>query len=150
MDNVANRMTTAEYRELMAQDKKAKKRKMNNKPTVWHGKWRGKQVSIKFDSGAEMRAGVAAIRREQTGEIRNLQFQVPFELIPKQKDEQPVTYILDQVYHDPVMRSFKGHEFMRINVAVDVKGHPTSLYIMKRKLFKQNFPGILFLEIRDA
>lgn len=67
---------------------------------------------------------------QKSGEIRGLQTQVPFELIPAQRDpvtkkviERACNYIADFTY-------YKGDEF----VVEDTKGFKTPEYIIKRKL----------------
>jgi len=144
MANVSNRMTTDEYRALQ---KVASKRKYRNIPNVWQGKWKGKTVSIKFDSEGEMRWGVGLIRKENAGLIKNLEFQKKFELVPKTKDERSLSYIADGAYYDPLI---KQSLLKKINVVADYKGYPTPMYIAKRKMFKYQNPDILFIEIKES
>lgn len=69
---------------------------------------------------------------QRVGTIQNLQYQVKYELIPKQqgqyRNERAVTYIADYVY-DVVMPDGSLRQ-----VVEDCKGHRTKDYIIKRKL----------------
>lgn len=69
---------------------------------------------------------------QRVGAIKNLKYQVKYELIPKQqgehRNERAVTYIADYVY-DVVMPDGSLRE-----VVEDCKGHKTKDYIIKRKL----------------
>lgn len=69
---------------------------------------------------------------QRVGAIKNLQYQVKYELIPKQqgeyRNERAVTYIADYVY-DVVMPDGSLRQ-----VVEDCKGHKTKDYIIKRKL----------------
>lgn len=69
---------------------------------------------------------------QRVGAIQNLQYQVKYELIPKQqgenRNERAVTYIADYVY-DEVMPDGSLRQ-----VVEDCKGHKTKDYIIKRKL----------------
>ena len=84
---------------------------------------------ILFDSKKEARRYLELIALEAAGEIRDLQRQVPFELIPSQRIdgkvvEREVKYVADFAYHD------KGGSL----VVEDTKGMKTRDYIIKRKL----------------
>ena len=67
---------------------------------------------------------------ERAGEIKDLQTQVRYKLIPSQKicgkTERGVSYVADFVYWT------KNDKF----VCEDAKGHKTADYIIKRKLMK--------------
>ena len=69
---------------------------------------------------------------QRAGAIKNLKYQVKYELIPKQqgeyRNERAVNYIADFVY-DVVMPDGSLRE-----VVEDSKGHKTKDYIIKRKL----------------
>ncbi len=85
---------------------------------------------IVFDSKKEARRYGELLLMERAGTITDLQRQVTFELIPKQKDPdggcvRPATYIADFVYYD--------RERMQ-TVVEDVKGVRTPAYTLKRKL----------------
>ena len=78
---------------------------------------------------------------ERIHDIRDLQLQVPFELIPKQvKDgkvvERAIKYVADFVYYDR-----DGNL-----VVEDAKGHRTELYLMKKKMMRY-FKGIEIKEV---
>ena len=67
---------------------------------------------------------------ERAGEIKDLQLQVKYQLIPSQKicgkTERGVSYIADFVYWT------KDDQF----ICEDAKGHRTDAYIIKRKMMK--------------
>lgn len=78
---------------------------------------------------------------EQRGEIKNLQLQVPYELIPlqklvtprvvkgkTQKSERAVKYLADFVY-----------EYNGKTIVEDTKGMKTPEYVIKRKLLKYRY-----------
>ena len=87
-----------------------------------------------FDSRKEARRYQELLILQQAGEIRDLECQVPFPLIPAQKYKDPATgrwktergtkYVADFVY------TTRGGE----RVVEDVKGVRTKEYIIKRKL----------------
>ena len=84
-----------------------------------------------FDSVKEHRRWCELKLMEKAGEIVELQRQVPFVVIPKQKDElgkvveREVKYIADFTY-----RTRKDYKL----VVEDTKGMKTNEYILKRKL----------------
>lgn len=70
---------------------------------------------------------------QRAGEIRSLQVQVKFELLPARKydnmpNERKVEYIADFVYVQD-----------GVTVIEDSKGHRTTDYIIKRKLLKNKY-----------
>ena len=77
-----------------------------------------------FDSKAEAARWQELQLLERAGEITELERQVEYELIPKQKEERAVKYIADFRYKD--------HEGN--TVVEDTKGVKTPVYILKRKL----------------
>jgi hypothetical protein len=77
-----------------------------------------------FDSKAEAARWKELQLLERAGEIKELERQVEYELIPKQKGERAVKYIADFRYID--------HEGK--TVVEDTKGVKTPVYILKRKL----------------
>lgn len=77
-----------------------------------------------FDSKAEAARWQELQLLERAGEITELERQVEYELIPKQKGERAVKYISDFRYID--------HEGK--TVVEDTKGVKTPVYILKRKL----------------
>ena len=77
-----------------------------------------------FDSKAEAARWQELQLLERAGEITELERQVEYELIPKQKGERAVKYIADFRYID--------HEGN--TVVEDTKGVKTQVWIIKRKM----------------
>ena len=77
-----------------------------------------------FDSKAEFTRWCELRILERAGKISDLQRQVKYELIPKQKGERACTYLADFVYKDS-----DGN-----TVVEDTKGVKTDAYRIKRKL----------------
>ena len=77
-----------------------------------------------FDSKAEFIRWCELRIMERAGKISDLQRQVKYELIPKQKGERACTYLADFVYKDS-----DGN-----TVVEDTKGVRTDAYRIKRKL----------------
>jgi hypothetical protein len=77
-----------------------------------------------FDSKREAARWQELKLLERAGEITELERQVEYELIPKQKGERAAKYIADFRYVD--------HEGK--TVVEDTKGVKTPVYILKRKL----------------
>lgn len=98
------------------------RRKYRNVPTQVDG--------LQFDSRAEARRWAELNLLAKAGQIRNLQRQVRYELIPAQKrpsggTERACVYVADFVYEEsPGWRT----------VVEDVKGFSTGEYAIKRKL----------------
>lgn len=90
---------------------------------------------IKFDSKAEAKRYGELWLLQRAGQIRDLQLQVRFELLPKCGDERAVYYVADFKYTE------NGREIVE-----DVKGTKTRDYILKRKMFKYRYPEIIFVE----
>ena len=97
-----------------------------------------------FDSRKEAKVYSELAIREKAGEIQNLQIQVPYELIPKQKKsdghtERNCQYIADFVYEEDGQTK-----------VVDVKGYRKgqaySVFVIKRKLMLYRF-GIEVIEM---
>lgn len=94
-----------------------------------------------FDSMKEARHYVELKYLLRAGLISNLRLQVPFELIPSQRDEKgrvierPVTYKADFVYEQAGQ-----------TVVEDTKGFKTKEYVIKRKLMLERH-GIRVKEI---
>ena len=85
---------------------------------------------IKFDSVKEAERYVDLSLLQRAGEISDLRLQVPFELVPKQKDTRgrvirEIKYVADFVYTE------NGKM-----VVEDVKGCKTKEYELKKKLMK--------------
>ena len=77
-----------------------------------------------FDSKAEAARWQELSLLERAGEITELERQVEYELIPKQKGERAVKYIADFRYVDNDGKT----------VVEDTKGVRTPVWIIKRKL----------------
>ena len=104
-------------------------KKYHSKKTIVDGK--------KFDSMKEAARFRELYLLQKQGYIKNLQLQVKFELIPKQKDERACFYIADFVYTDCETGQM---------VVEDVKGMRTDVYKIKRKLMLY-FHGIQITEV---
>lgn len=110
--------------ELWPTKKAAKKSKYNNVKTVVDG--------IKFDSIGESQRYIFLKQMRLLGKIKDLRLQVPYELVPKSRNEagkaiRAVTYKADFVYID----TRTGSE-----VVEDFKGKRTQDYINKSKQMK--------------
>ena len=77
-----------------------------------------------FDSKAEAARWQELQLLERAGEITELERQVEYELIPKQKGERAAKYVADFRYVDNEGKT----------VVEDTKGVRTPVYILKRKL----------------
>jgi hypothetical protein len=80
-----------------------------------------------FDSAAEAERAVELQWLLELGQITDLRYQVPFELIPDQDGERAVFYRADLVYRRVADDSM---------VIEDVKGFRTDAFRIKRKLMK--------------
>ena len=90
------RMTAAEYREKVSGVKK-------NFTTAKESKYHAKKVEIEgvlFDSKKEAQVWARLQNLQRMGVISELQRQVRFELVPKQKDERAVHYVADYVFKE--------------------------------------------------
>ena len=103
--------------------------KYHNKKIVVNGK--------KFDSKKEAERYKVLKMLENANIISNLSMQVPFELVPRQKNERAVKYIADFMYVETATGKI---------IVEDVKGYRTDVYKIKRKLFKWRYPDYEFLE----
>ena len=109
--------------------------KLNNK----QNKYKNEKITMDgmtFDSKKEYYRYCDLKLLERAGEIKDIQRQVKFELIPKQEEERAVNYIADFVYFDN-----KGNKIVE-----DTKGIRTPEYIIKRKLMLLRY-GIKILEV---
>jgi hypothetical protein len=96
----------------------------------YHNKKTRTSDGIEHDSQKEARRWMELQLLQKAGEIKDLERQVRFELIPKQDGERPCYYIADFVYTD-----LKTGE----KVVEDVKSEATrkdKAYIIKRKLMQ--------------
>ena len=109
-------------------------------------KYRNKKVNVDgiwFDSIREARRYGELKLLQKGGYISDLRLQVPYELIPNQKDidgnviERKVRYIADFVYFD----TKKGQE-----VVEDAKGMKTDVYKLKKKMMLDKY-GIQIKEV---
>lgn len=112
---------------------------------AYRSKYRNKKVTMGdkvFDSMKECSRYVELSLLQKAGKIKGLKTQVPFELIPAQRDketgkllERACSYIADFVYYE------NGKK-----VVEDTKGVRTPEYIVKRKLMLQKY-GIRIREV---
>lgn len=111
------------YKVIGKSEDKEKKNKYGNKKIVWEG--------VTFDSKKEFLRYQDLLLAQKMGIISELQRQVVFELIPKQKGQRACKYIADHVYWQD-----------GVKIVEDVKSKATrklSTYIMKKKLMQQVF-----------
>lgn len=92
-----------------------------------------------YDSTHESKRALDLQWLQELGDISDLQYQVPFELVPKQTGEAAVIYRADFVYMDKDGK----------RVVEDAKGHRTPEYRIKRKLMLY-VHGIRILETKPA
>jgi hypothetical protein len=98
--------------------------------------------NMTFDSIAEARRWQELRYLTRAGIIKDVRRQVPFVLIPAQKDEtgkvieRPLTYVADFVYKDQSGRT----------IVEDAKGMKTDVYKIKRKLMLSIY-GIRIVEV---
>lgn len=78
-----------------------------------------------FDSKHEMNTAIKLQALEKSGNITDLQYQVPFVLVPKEGKLRAITYRAD----------FTFREDGCLHV-LDAKGHVTQLYALKRRLMR--------------
>ena len=102
--------------------------KHGNTPTAYLGE--------KFDSKAEKDRYLELLMLQKSGQLKNLRRQVVYELLPAAYGEQAVTYKADFVY-----------ETGGKTIVEDYKGFQTAAYKIKRKLFKQKYPDLVFSEV---
>ena len=110
----------------------AKRSKYGNKKTIING--------VRYDSQKEANRAFELAMLQKAGVIKNLERQKRFEIVPKTKDERAVFYQADFVYQE--VESGKL-------ICEDVKSPATrkdKTYIIKRKLFKYNYPEYEFRE----
>jgi hypothetical protein len=87
-----------------------------------------------FASGREAKRAFELQLLERAGEITDLKFQVPYEVIPPGPGERAAFYVADFTY-------FKDKAL----VVEDAKGAKTPVYVLKRKLMRHVY-GITILE----
>lgn len=112
-----------------------KQNKYKNKKVTFNG--------MEFDSKKELHRYIELKNMLKNGDVEKLERQVEFVLLDSFKDnngktERSVKYIADFMY------TINGIVYVE-----DVKSKITkkdSTYIIKRKLFKKNFPNYIFIE----
>ena len=111
---------------------------------------------VVYDSRSEARRGAELALLQRAGEIRNLRRQVPYELIPVQREqdtvgargavhkghviEKAVYYVADFVYDEKTADGWQ-------EVVEDVNGFKTHDYIIKRKVMMWRY-GIRIREVK--
>ena len=118
-----------DLRQIRKRSQKGKGMKYKNSKIDYDG--------IKFDSKKEATRYAELKILEKAGEIKNLQLQRPFELIPRQKIDGKVVerackYIADFVYQERIPGGWQL-------VVEDTKGFRTEAYKIKRKLMLQKY-----------
>ena len=106
------------------------KAKYNNQKTIVD--------NITFDSRKESIRWQELKLLEESGNIKNLERQKRFQIVPKTKGERAVYYVADFVYEQD------GKLICEDTKSVITKSNST--YIIKRKLFKYNYPEYEFRE----
>lgn len=94
--------------------------KYHNKPCEVYGE--------KFDSRREARRYGELLFLLKAGQIKDLERQVKFELIPRQDGERVCYYVADFVYYEKELDGSWTY------VVEDCKGAKTDVYKIKRKL----------------
>lgn len=124
---LGNRISTSQYKELMAAEAAKKKGR--------HGKFNAVIVNTedgRFDSKMEYSRFLTLKLMERVGEITDLQRQIPYELVAG--GIHISTYVADFVYKK-----------QDVIVVEDAKGFRTPEYRLKRRLMKEIL-GIVILE----
>lgn len=120
---MTNYLSQSQIRKMVRQRIKPKQPKYGNHKVVIDGE----KVA---DSKHEYSRLCELKDLQRAGEIKDLQLQVKYQLIPSQKicgkTERGVSYIADFVYWT------KNDKF----ICEDAKGHRTDAYIIKRKMMK--------------
>lgn len=81
---------------------------------------------------------------EKVGKIKDLQMQQAFVLQEKFADRQGKTHRAIKYIVDAIFTNSQG-----TRIAVDIKGYATDVYKIKKKLFINKYPDIVFKEIKD-
>jgi hypothetical protein len=148
--STAQRMSIAELRDIQTRaaaqpsmaamrDNPAEKQRRGQK----YGNQKVVDQGITFDSKAEHKRWQYLVMLERAGEIKDLQLQTPFELIPAQvmangRKVRSTVYLADFTYQT------KDGQF----VCEDVKGAATDVWKLKQKLML-HVHGIEVQEIRS-
>ena len=110
-----------------------KRSKYGNKKTVFG--------NVVYDSQKEANRAFELGLLLKSGEIKNLERQKRFEIVPKTETERAVFYFADFVYTEVKTNKL---------ICEDVKSAATrkdKKYIIKKKLFKYNYPEYEFREV---
>lgn len=103
---------------------------------------------MRFDSKKEYKRFLELKVDEKEGLISDLKCQIPFELIPKQKLDNPRITKGRAHYCEPAVKYYADFVYRDMSgnlVVEDTKGVRTPEYIIKRKLMKQ----VHNIEIRE-
>ncbi len=109
-----------------------------------YSKYRNKKVvvdGITFDSTKEANRYKELKLLLRAGEIKDLKLQVPYELIPTQRDERGKVIERNCVYKADFVYEENGK-----TIVEDTKGFKTPEYIIKRKLMLKTY-GIRIKEV---
>jgi len=88
--------------------------------------WNGRT----YDSIKEMNWAMKFHALAAAGKIRNLREQVPFDLVPAfEKGQRAITYRADFTFEE-------NRENIWVPVVLDVKGHKTEVYRIKKRLMR--------------
>lgn len=126
-------MTVAEYKRLET----GTKSKYNNTKALWSGNWRGRLQHIVFDSIKERGRWCELLILLRKSQIKELARQERFCLSKPGRIEK-IDYACDFSYFCDRRSGW---------VIEDVKGFKTRVYRLKRKLFLERYPDLLFVEI---
>lgn len=124
-------MNIQEYKELLKSSEA--KSKYHNKKVKFRG--------ITFDSVKERDYYLYLLDREKRGEVRHINRQYKFEIIPSfttpaGEKIKAITYLADFYFFDIVSNSWR---------VIDVKGYKTDVYRLKKKLLA--YKGIYIEEV---
>lgn len=124
-------MNIQEYKELLKSSEA--KSKYHNKKVEFRG--------FTFDSVKERDYYIYLLDREKRGEVRHINRQYKFEIIPSfttpaGEKIKAITYLADFYFFDIVSNSWR---------VIDVKGYKTDVYKLKKKLLA--YKGIYIEEV---
>lgn len=133
------RMSAAEYRQQVSKKKNLGTQAYRTSNSNKYNAKKAEINGVRFDSLKEARLYQKLENMQRMGIISDLQRQVRFELVPKQKDERAVYYVADYVFKE-------GDKV----VVADCKSAMTKklpVYVVKRKIFKWRYPEYEFREM---
>lgn len=124
-------MNIQEYKELLKSSEA--KSKYHNKKVKFRG--------ITFDSVKERDYYLYLLDREKRGEVRHINRQYKFEIIPSfttpaGEKIKAITYLADFYFYDRTRKAWR---------IIDVKGYKTDVYRLKKKLLA--YKGIYIEEV---